>query len=88
MPAHLGAWELAVELKCLDMDHRKGRGRGDCLREFAELEVELLGELVDCVAFAWFDEDERDALFTGAGGASAAVGEVFHLLGELVVDDE
>ena len=50
-------------------------------RKLPELEVELFGEVAEFVAFAGFDEDEGDAFFARAGGASAAVGEVFDLLG-------
>lgn len=58
------------------------------LLDLGEGDAEFLFELGDLLALAGIDEGDGGSLFSGAGGAAAAVGVVFDLLWELVVDDE
>ena len=56
--------------------------------DLAEGEVEIGFQLGDFRPFAGLDQGEGNPLFAGPRRPAAAVGEVFDLLGELVVDDE
>lgn len=52
------------------------------------MDAEGLAELHQLLFFPRINENEGDAFFTGAGGASAAVGVVVDLLGKLMMNDE
>ena len=53
-----------------------------------ELDAEFLGDGVELGLFLRLDEDEGGAFVSSAGGAAAAVGVVFELVGQLVMQHE
>ena len=54
----------------------------------AEREPQFIGQAGDFGAFPGFDQGDGNPLLASPGGAAAAMGVVFHLLGELVLDDK